>query len=160
MAEALQALIWNGKTTGARRFALKVESVALQYGKSPIQVGIPFNDPLLIDLNIVRPTITLTLLVDRDITNQTITGPDKGNGTNYKVPTKQDLEDFITDNGYTTATESTLMLLQEDGTYEQYIFAIQQFTVNLAAVKEDRYETTLVMLTGNRAGDFSQVTTW
>jgi len=160
MAQPLMALIWNGKTSGARRFALKVSTVALQFGKSPIQIGVPFNDAKLLDLNIVRPTITLTLTLDKEITGESMTGPDKGGGTDYKIPTKQDIEDFVTDNGYTIGNPLTLMFLQDDDAYEEYTFAVQQFTINIAAAKEDRYEGTLVILTSNRTGDYDQVTTW
>ena len=153
-------LIWNGKTSGARRFALKSTTVAYQYGKSPIQVGIPFNDPQLIDLNIVRPTFTVSGLLDKVITGDTVTGPSKGGGTNYKVPTKQDIEDFVTDNAYDASNALTMMFIMEDDTYEQYEFAIQQFTANLAPAKEDRYDFTLVVLARNRAGTYNQVTSW
>ena len=89
--QELMCLIWNGEDDGdARRYALKALSIAHQIGKSPIQIAIPNTTPQLLDLNMVRPTITLSLLVDKIITNQTITGPSKGNGTAYKVPTKQD----------------------------------------------------------------------
>ena len=108
----------------------------------------------------VRPTITLSLLIDKVITNQTITGPSKGGSTVYIVPTKQDLETFVTENGYDDSSKLTLMLLHEDNKYEQYEFAIQQFTTNLMPSKEDRYDSTLVILvTKRRTGesdDFTQ----
>tara|TARA_R110002110_G_scaffold15798_2_gene69890 strand:+ start:499 stop:999 length:501 start_codon:yes stop_codon:yes gene_type:complete len=159
--QELMCLIWNGEDDGnARRYALKVLSVAHQIGKSPIQIAIPNNTPQLLDLNMVRPTITLSLLLDKVITGKTITGPSKGNGTTYKVPTKQDLETFVTDNGYDDSSKLTLMLLHEDNNYEQYEFAIQQFTTNLMPTKEDRYDSTLVMLVTKRrtgeSGDFAQ----
>ena len=155
--QELMCLIWNGESSGnARRYALKVLSIAHQIGKSPIQIAIPNNTPQLLDLNMVRPTITLSLLVDKVITNQTITGPSKGGSTVYKVPTKQDLETFVTENGYDDSSKLTLMLLHEDNKYEQYEFAIQQFTMNLMPSKEDRYDSTLVMLVTKRAGDFAQ----
>jgi hypothetical protein len=89
MAEALMGLIWNGESgASARRWALKISSVAHQIGKAPIQIGIPSNDPQLIDLNIVRPTMTISLLLDKLVTSQSVTGPSKGGGTDYKVPTK------------------------------------------------------------------------
>ena len=159
--QELMCLIWNGESGGnARRYALKVLSVAHQIGKSPIQIAIPDNTPQLLDLNMVRPTITLSLLIDKVITNQTITGPSKGGSTVYIVPTKQDLETFVTENGYDDSSKLTLMLLHEDNKYEQYEFAIQQFTLNLMPSKEDRYESTLVILvTKRRTGesdDFTQ----
>jgi hypothetical protein len=157
--QELMCLVWNGESSSAaRRYALKVLSVAHQIGKSPIQIAIPNNTPQLLDLNMVRPTITLSLLLDKVITGQTITGPSKGGGTTYKVPTKQDMEYFITENGYDDSSKLTLMLLHEDNAYEQYEFAVQQFTTNLSPTKEDRYDCTLVLLVTKRAGTYDQLT--
>ena len=161
--QELMCLIWNGESSSAaRRYALKALSVAHQIGKSPIQIAIPNNTPTLLDLNMVRPTITLSLLLDKKITGQTITGPSKGGGTNYKIPSKQDMEYFITENGYDASSKLTLMLLHEDNKYEQYEFAVQQFTTNLMPSKEDRYDSTLVVLVTKRrtgdAEDYDQLT--
>ena len=157
--QELMCLIWNGESSSAaRRYALKALSVAHQIGKSPIQIAIPNNTPTLLDLNMVRPTITLSLLLDKKITGQTITGPSKGGGTTYKVPTKQDMEYFVTENGYDASSKLTLMLLHEDNKYEQYEFAVQQFTTNLMPSKEDRYDSTLVVLVTKRAGTYDQLT--
>jgi|TARA_R110000824_G_scaffold396880_1_gene598966 hypothetical protein len=159
MAAQLMCLVWNGEaSSAARRYALKALSVAHQIGKSPIQIAIPNNTPTLLDLNMVRPTITLSLLLDKKITGETITGPSKGGGTAYKVPTKQDMEYFVTENGYDAASKLTLMLLHEDDDYEQYEFAVQQFTTNLMPSKEDRYDSTLVMLVTKRTGTYDQLT--
>ena len=110
----------------------------------------------------VRPTITLSLLLDKKVTGKTITGPSKGGGTNYKIPSKQDMEYFITENGYDASSKLTLMLLHEDNKYEQYEFAVQQFTTNLMPSKEDRYDSTLVVLVTKRrtgdAEDYDQLT--
>jgi len=165
--QELMCLIWNGQNgSSARRYALKTLSVAHQIGKSPIQIAIPSENPQLLDLNMARPTITLSLLLDKVITGQTITGPSKGTGSDltvYKVPTKQDMETFVTENPYDDSQKLTLMLIQEDNNYEQYEFAIQQFTTNLTPSKEDRYDCTLVLLvTKRRTGesdDYNQATT-
>ena len=161
--QELMCLIWNGESSSAaRRYALKALSVAHQIGKSPIQIAIPNNTPTLLDLNMVRPTITLSLLLDKKVTGKTITGPSKGGGTNYKIPSKQDMEYFITENGYDASSKLTLMLLHEDNKYEQYEFAVQQFTTNLMPSKEDRYDSTLVVLVTKRrtgdAEDYDQLT--
>ena len=165
--QELMCLIWNGQNgSSARRYALKTLSIAHQIGKSPIQIAIPSENPRLLDLNMVRPTMTLSLLLDKTITGQTITGPSKGTGSNltaYKVPTKQDIETFVSDNPYDESQKLTLMLVQEDNKYEQYEFAIQQFTMNLMPSKEDRYDSTMVILvTKRRTGesdDYNQATT-
>ena len=161
--QELMCLVWNGESSSAaRRWALKTLSVAHQIGKSPIQIAIPNNTPTLLDLNMVRPTITLSLLLDKKVTGKTITGPSKGGGTNYKIPSKQDMEYFITENGYDASSKLTLMLLHEDNNYEEYEFAVQQFTTNLMPSKEDRYDSTLVVLVTKRrtgdAEDYDQLT--
>ena len=149
--QELMCLIWNGLSgDSGRRYALKTLSVAHQIGKSPIQIAIPNNTPNLLDLNMVRPTITLSLLLDKKITGQTITGPSQGGSTVYKVPTKQDIELFVTEKGDDASSTLTLMLLQEDNKYEHYEFAVQQFTTNLMPSKEDRYDSTLVILVRKR----------
>ena len=159
--QELMCLLWNGaSSSSARRWAVKAVSVAHQVGKSPIQIAITSNDPQLIDLNMVRPTMTLSLILDKKITGQVITGPSKGGGTNYKVPTKQDIEDFVTGSFYSASTALTVMFLHEDNNYESYEFAVQQFTANLIPAKEDRYDCTMVILTRKRGGDYDQVTTW
>jgi|TARA_R110000765_G_scaffold324142_1_gene415780 hypothetical protein len=159
MAQGLMCLIWNGESSGnARRWAIKALSIAHQIGKSPIQQAIPSTDPILIDLNMVRPTITISLLLDKIVTGQTVTGPSKGGATVYKVPTKQDMEDFTTDSSYDSASTLQLMLVHEDNTYETYDVATQQFTSNLTPAKEDRYDCTMVLLAKKRndAGGFVQ----
>ena len=119
--QELMCLIWNGLSgDSGRRYALKALSVAHQIGKSPIQIAIPNNTPNLLDLNMVRPTITLSLLLDKKITGETI------------------------------SSTLTLMLLQEDNKYEHYEFAVQQFTTNLMPSKEDRYDSSLVILVRKR----------
>jgi len=157
--QELMCLVWNGESSSAaRRYALKTLSVAHQIGKSPIQIAIPNNTPTLLDLNMVRPTITLSLLLDKKVTGKTITGTSEGGGTTYKVPTKQDMEYFVTENGYDASSKLTLMLLHEDNNYEEYEFAVQQFTTNLMPSKEDRYDSTLVVLVTKRAGTYDQLT--
>jgi hypothetical protein len=73
------------------------------------------------------------------------------------------MELFVTDINYTVDTPLTLMFLHEDNKYEEYQFAIQQFTANLTPAKEDRYDCTLVVLVNKRrtgnAEDYDQVTT-
>ena len=157
--QELMCLIWNGESgDAARRYALKAISIAHQIGKSPIQIAIPNNSPNLLDLNMVRPTITLSIVLDKVVTNETVTGPLQGGGTTYKVPTKQDIEYFVTKHGYDDSSKLTLMLLHENNAYEQYEFAVQQFTTNLIPAKEDRYDGTLVVLVRNRAGTYNQQT--
>ncbi len=82
MAEAnLSVLLRNGTHHGDGRagqgtlfYALKCENITINYGRTPIQIAIPQNTPELIDLGIVRPSISISGLVDNvggDPTNTT-----------------------------------------------------------------------------------------
>lgn len=56
----------DGSTSGTQRYgiALKCDSVAINYAKTPIQIPIPQESPELIDLGIFRPSITLSGIID------------------------------------------------------------------------------------------------
>jgi len=95
MADSLAVLLRNGIHSDASagkatiRLALKCENISINLGRTPIQVPIPTNSPELIDLGIVRPTISISGLVDNlgtDTTNtsdnDSTTGEAFTSGTN------------------------------------------------------------------------------
>jgi|10_taG_2_1085330.scaffolds.fasta_scaffold00137_6 hypothetical protein len=82
MSDTLAILLRNGTHSDTAtdkatiRLALKCENIAVNLARTPIQVPIPTNKPELIDLGIVRPSISISGLVDNlgtDTTNTTDT---------------------------------------------------------------------------------------
>ena len=80
MSDTLAVLLRNGRHSNSAadkatiRLALKCENIAINMGRTPIQIPIPTNSPELIDLGIVRPSISISGLVDNvggDPTNTT-----------------------------------------------------------------------------------------
>ena len=77
---ALSVLLYNGKTGGSdeRRFAIKADSFSVNYVKTPVQIPLPNGvSPQIMDFGFLRPSITITGLVDTDDPSETVTGPDK-----------------------------------------------------------------------------------
>jgi len=113
MAEGtLSVLLRDGTHDAAStRLALKCENISINIGRTPIQVPIPTNSPYLIDLGIVRPTVSISGLVDnvgQDETNTTATvsgmasfslNIDSGYQT-YYIPYKNFLENFCCEEMY------------------------------------------------------------
>ena len=139
MAEGtLAVLLRNGTHSNSAsdrakvRLGLKCENIAINMGRTPIQVPIPSNKPELIDLGIVRPTISISGLVDSlggnpsnttdndsgsDSTGEAFTVGDKymahfdytfnhdGNDTlRYYIPYKNFLEEFCAEVMYSDDT--------------------------------------------------------
>ena len=65
MNSPLSVLLRDGTHAGAAiRLALKAEQVSISITKTPIQVPIQKSTPLLLDLGINRPSITISGIVD------------------------------------------------------------------------------------------------
>ena len=60
------------------RYALKCDSVVIQFQKTPIQIPIPQESPELFDLGIVRPSISISGIVD------TVGGDTSNTTANYQ----------------------------------------------------------------------------
>jgi hypothetical protein len=73
-------------------FALKADSFAVSYSKTPIQVPIPESSPELIDLGIFRPSITINGIVD---TTQPSPVSITVGGQTYVIPFKNQLENAV-----------------------------------------------------------------
>ena len=114
MSDSLAVLLRNGIHSDATagkatiRLALKCENISINLGRTPIQVPIPTNAPELIDLGIVRPTISISGLVDNlgtDTTNTSVNlasmasinvtyNHDDDDTLKYYIPYKNFLEEF------------------------------------------------------------------
>ena len=128
MAEAtLSVLLRNGvhdddAGAGAASiyYALKCENITINYGRTPIQIPIPSNKPELIDLGIVRPTVSINGIVDNvggdpsNVSNGSASISTAGMASfnytfnsdtiTYFIPYKNALEDFIASELYSDDT--------------------------------------------------------
>jgi|TARA_R100000781_G_C4077724_1_gene126654 hypothetical protein len=113
MAEGTLSILLRDGThaSAAKRLALKCENITVNIGRTPIQVPIPTNSPYLIDLGIVRPTISVSGLVDNiggDTSNTTsVVGGmssfsynDGSSSQTYYIPYKNFLEEFCCEEMY------------------------------------------------------------
>ena len=152
---ALSICLYDGTTDGSeKRFALKADSFSINYVKTPIQIPIANGgSPELIDIGTIRPSITITGLVDVDDPSETVSGPTRNSSTTYVVPTKEQLEDFVTSDFFNEATsKSEIMISDGTGTaVAAYEAAISQARFDLAPATEDRFTFTMVFITKFRS---------
>lgn len=145
---ALAVLLYDG---GSIRYALKADSFSINYIKSPIQIPIPGGgNPQLIDIGQLRPTITVSGLVDTTAPGsvENVSGPTRNASTTYTVPTKALLETFVISKFY-DANAAKIEILISDGTataVAAYEAAIQQCRFDLAPATEDRFSFSMVLL--------------
>ena len=151
---ALSILIYNGKTGGSDeiRYALKADSFSVSYTKTPVQIPLPSGaDPQITDFGFLRPSITITGLVDTDDPSETVTGPDKS-GTSYSVPTKEQLEDFVTGQVYDTSSSPLEIMIADGSTVKaSYDVAVQQARFDVAPATEDRFSFSMVFVSKKRS---------
>jgi len=168
---AYSVLLTNGASSGTVSYALKVDSLTISYSKTPIQVPLPETSPLLIDLGMYRPNISMGGLIDNETAygdsvvlegTQVVRGTDTtGSGTTasslgfaatYTVPTKNELEDFFTDEVFHEADKDlSLIIIDPDGSdFNFYKVAPQSATFIMAPATEDRYSYNLVFVAAKR----------
>ena len=146
---ALAVCLYDGLTSSEKRFALKADSFSINFVKTPIQIPIANGgNPELIDIGTIRPSITITGLVDVDDPSETVSGPTRNSSTTYTVPTKEELEDFVTGKFYNEATAKVEVMVSDgSGTaVAAYDAAITQARFDLAPATEDRFTFTLVFV--------------
>jgi len=155
-ADALAILLFSGETDGsALRYALKADAFSFNYVKTPVQTPIPQGaSPLIYDFGHLRPTITISGLVDETAPGsvENVTGPTKDSSSTYIVPSKENLEDFVTTKFYDANTQPIEVIIS-DGTSTAvavYEAAISQARFDLAPATEDRFAFTLVFVSKKR----------
>ena len=150
---ALAVCLYDGLTSSEKRYALKADSFSVNYVKTPIQIPFPGGaDPEIIDLGQIRPTITVSGLVDTSNPSETVSGPTRNSSTSYTVPTKEELEDFVTSKFY-DPTGVPIEIIISDGSTDavgSYPVAISQARFDLAPATEDRFSFTLVFVAKKR----------
>jgi len=152
---ALAICLYDGLTSGEKRYALKADSFSVNYVKTPIQIPFPGGaDPEIIDLGQIRPTITVSGLVDTTApgSGENVAGPTRNSSTVYTVPSKEELEDFVTSKFYDPADAKVEILLSDgSGTpVAAYDVAISQARFDVAPATEDRFAFTLVFVAKKR----------
>jgi hypothetical protein len=146
---ALAICLYDGLTSSEKRFALKADSFSVNYVKTPIQIPIAGGgNPKLIDIGQIRPTITITGLVDVTDPSETVSGPTRNSSASYTVPTKEELEDFVTSKFYNESNAKVeIMVSDGSGTaVAAYDAAISQARFDVAPATEDRFTFTLVFV--------------
>ena len=151
----LSICLYDGTSDGSEKtLALKADSFSINYVKTPIQIPIANGgSPELIDIGTIRPSITITGIVDVDDPSETVSGPTRNSSTTYVVPTKEQLEDFVTSDFFNEATsKSEIMISDGTGTaVAAYEAAISQARFDLAPATEDRFTFTMVFITKFRS---------
>jgi len=152
---ALAVCLYDGTTDGSeKRFALKADSFSINYVKTPVQIPIANGgSPELIDIGTIRPSITVTGIVDTSDPSETVSGPTRNSSTSYVVPTKEQLEDFVTTEFFNESSSKVEVMIS-DGTgtaVAAYEAAISQARFDLAPATEDRFSFTMVFVTKFRS---------
>jgi hypothetical protein len=180
---AIAVLLYNGEkgdTGNASRaagYAIKAESFQISYSKTPIQVPLPEESPLLIDLGMYRPSITIAGLVDNEAATgasvtlaggakvrdrQTGESGDDATGNTaddtaltmhgvYSVPDKNQLEDYVQSEVYSGDNNLSLLILDPTVThFNYYRVAPQQAAFILAPGTEDRYQFSMTFVASKR----------
>ena len=168
---------WGYGTPARYGVALKCDSVAINYAKTPIQIPIPQQSPELIDLGIFRPSITLSGLIDHSSSESanpwmdsiSVTGKSseysEGQTADYTakyyIPYKNILENIMMSWITTNSTQIELQVGDVDiptgsghtgGAIYEVAFQMVRFQQN--ASQEDRWAFTIQMVAKARE-DFS-----
>ena len=152
---ALAVCLYDGLSSSEKRFALKADSFSVNYVKTPIQIPFPSGaDPEIIDLGQIRPTVTISGIVDTTAPGsaENVTGPTRNSSQVYTVPSKEELEDFVTSKFY-DPSDSKVEIMVSDGLgtpVAAYEGAISQARFDVAPATEDRFSFTMVFVTKKR----------
>ena len=155
MDSPLSVLLRDGTHAGATtRLALKAEQFSVSYGRTPLVTALAGSHPILLDLGINRPNVTISGIIDNiggDSTNTTSGFEDMEamtiSGQVYYIPYKNFLEGklatwrvgtsiFVEVGDATTPIHSGGTDATGGGIYE---VATQQFQFSLAPGMEDRW---------------------
>ena len=157
MDSPLAVLLRDGDHTGSdaatNRLALKAEQVSVSYSRSVIQVPIVQTSPILMDMGMVRPALTISGIIDTvggDQTNTTSGFQGMESMTissqTYYIPYKNFLEQklvtWITNDGYDLQLEIGDATTPEGANQTGggiYKVAVQQIQFSIAPGMEDRW---------------------
>ena len=174
MEGPLAVLLRDGSHANAStRLMLKAEQLAIQLGKTPIQVPVARSTPILLDLGMTRPTITVSGIVDNIGTDKSQTTNNEFyhmesesiSGQTYYVPYKNYLErklvTWVTGSGVTLQVELGDATTPDYNTSASgvastgggiYEVAVQQVQFSLQPGMEDRWVYSLQFVAKLREG--------
>ena len=158
---ANMVLLHNGSSGG---YVLRAEQFTVSLSKTPLQVAIPGRTPTLLDLNMVRPNLTIGGLVENttvtgssislgaSITAETsVTASTLGFNGTYPLPDKNYLEDFFTELAFSSNLSLAIIIMNPDNAnFNFYHVAAQTATFTIAPGTEDRYSYNFTMVAGKR----------
>ena len=157
---ALSVYIENSSAAaGYQYFNLKVEDIAVQIARTPLQIPVPQASPFIFDIGSYRPSLTLSGTLDDVDTNDSSSFNGSGSALTYYVPTQFQLLTAATDWVHRQQNQYVYILHSNyDGTsgstqfFDKYECAIQQFRCNLTAGTETFWEYTLQFVLNRRIG--------
>jgi len=175
MAKELAVLLRDGTHAAATvRLALKVDQVSISYQRSTIQIPQVQTQPTIFDLGQVRPSITLSGLVDNigtaldqdtenawfNMEKMTIEPSSKVYYVPYKNYLEKVLVTWVTDDGYTVQLElgdATTPDYSGSGTTAStgggiYEVAVQQVQFTQVPGTEDRWAFSIQFVSKIRTG--------
>ena len=124
----------GGDNSTRARYALRANGLALKTYRTPLQVGIPGNSPILFDVGSYRPTLSISGFVDVESTGDTMTHPESGD--TYYYPTMFQLQHAITQWNYLEGQEIIITIIHtnvQSATYDEYGAAIQTCNFNMTS---------------------------
>ena len=130
----------GGDNSTRARYALRANGLALKTYRTPLQVGIPGNSPILFDVGSYRPTLSISGFVDVESTGDTMTHPESGD--TYYYPTMFQLQHAITQWNYLEGQEIIITIIHtnvQSATYDEYGAAIQTCNFNMTSLDQRRW---------------------
>ena len=120
------------------RYALRANGLAIKTYRTPLQVGIPLNSPILFDVGSYRPVVSVSGLVEIESSREYMTHL----GNRYVYPTMFQLQHAATQWNYLEDQEILLTVIHTNiasDTYDQYNVAIQTCSFNISFLDQKRW---------------------
>ena len=133
----LAALGTAGNAVRAR-YALRANGLAIKTYRTPLQVGIPMNSPILFDVGSYRPSISVSGFVEIESTQESMWH----NSLQYFYPTMFQLQHAVTQWNYIVGQEIKLTVIHTNiasVTYDEYNVAIQTCSFNISSIDQNRW---------------------
>jgi hypothetical protein len=137
----------GGDNSTLARYALRANGVAIKTYRTPLQVGIPSNSPILFDIGSYRPTLSVSGFVDVESSGDTMVHPE--DGTIYYYPTLFQLQHAATQWNYLKGQEMTVTIIHtnvQSATYDKYNVAIQTCNFSISSLDQRRWSYDLAFV--------------